>query len=221
MLWQAEFVYSGVAFKNECWCDSVLRSTGVNTKAAEAECSMKCSGDTSAICGGTWFASLSRCGDDSWGLHVLSILLPGLAVYIVGGVLYGRRNGTSSGGGPSSALASHPHWMVWREVGNLCIDGLHFSRGRRGGAAVPPSDLRDKLDGQKTRGQKHKSKSKSKRDKPHNQASESTRRQQPPSDPPAAPTPAPVPAPDREWKPTPRASHLSSGARETGVKIQM
>ena len=227
MLWQAEFIYSGVAFKNECWCDSSLRGTGVNTKAAEAECSMVCTGDASTICGGTWFASLSRCGDDdSWGVHVLSVLVPGLVVYILGGVLYGRRNGTSSGGGASSVLASHPHWIVWQEVGNLCIDGLHYSRGGRGGGAAvaPTSDLREKLDGRTTRAHKHKSKSKLKQGKAHHASESVKREQQRPPDPPDPPGPPPAAstsAPNRDWRPTPRASHLSSGARETGVKIQM
>ena len=214
MLWQPEFIYSGVAFKNECWCGSSLQGTDVNTKASDADCSMACAGDASAICGGTWFANLSRCGgDSSWGMPLLSVLLPAFAAYIVGGVLYGRRNSTASGRGVPFALASHPHWAVWHEVANLCTDGLHYSRGGRAGRGrvVPPHDLRESLDGQKSQ---HKSKSKRKKDKAH-QASESVQNQQPPDPQAAAP-----PSLEREWKPAPRASHLSSGARETGVKIQ-
>lgn len=212
MLWQPDFVYSGVAFKTECWCGSSLQGTGVNTKVSDAECSMACAGDASAICGGQWFANLSRCGGDgSWGVPLLSVLLPAFAAYVAGGALYGRRrNSTASGHGASFALASHPHWAVWHEVASLCTDGLHYSRGGRAGR-VPPRDLRESLEGQKS---KHKSKSKPKKGKAHQ--SGAAQAQQPP-DPPAAPPPTL----EREWKPAPRASHLSSGARETGVKIQL
>jgi hypothetical protein len=47
----AGYVYAGVEFGHECWCDNVMRGIGV--LVADGECNMACSGNNSETCGGS------------------------------------------------------------------------------------------------------------------------------------------------------------------------
>lgn len=47
----AGYVFAGVEFGTECWCDNVIRGIGVST--SDSDCNMPCSGNTSETCGGS------------------------------------------------------------------------------------------------------------------------------------------------------------------------
>jgi hypothetical protein len=68
------------------------------------------------------------CGPMLWGWPLIGLATFASAVYVGGGVAWGRRTrGVGGGGGP---LSSHPHYESWRELGSLCTDGMHYARGR-------------------------------------------------------------------------------------------
>jgi hypothetical protein len=47
----AGYVFAGVEFGDECWCDNVIR--GIGTSVSSTDCNMPCSGNTSETCGGS------------------------------------------------------------------------------------------------------------------------------------------------------------------------
>jgi hypothetical protein len=148
LLWSPTFIYSGAAFANECWCDTKQEGPDVNTLAEESDCKTPCVGDKAETCGGTWFGSVSLCESAPWGAPLLSVLLPCLAVYVAGGVAYGRRTGGGGGGGGGGLLEAHPHWALWREGAGLCADGLTFARaggGRDGSSRSSARTAREPL----------------------------------------------------------------------------
>ena len=154
-----------------------------------------------------------------------------LFIFSLLGCLYlsvGFANGTRKGLRGARAI---PNYRLWVEVGGLVRDGVNVSRrrltGRGGGMArgVGRAPLLAPDGGSSRGGSKEKSKlSKSK--------SKSQKQRRPPPPPPgathrdgggsdgavAAPPP-PTTAVAVEWQPTRSSAHLSSGARETGVKL--
>ena len=153
------------------------------------------------------------------GGHFLLLLCGAAAVYVGGGMALGHAQGKRPRDGITQL---HPHAHLWREWRGLIADGLSFSggggAGSRGGAAGKYSQVGDaRPEDGGSRGRSRKKEKKRGRDRKPEKAAASP------------PQPAAEPAleaeltaePAREWKPTARAAHLSSGARETGVKIQM
>jgi len=50
----AGYVYAGVEFGSECWCDSLSRAgRGPGVQVSDPECNMTCSGNASEFCGGS------------------------------------------------------------------------------------------------------------------------------------------------------------------------
>jgi hypothetical protein len=47
----AGYVFAGVEFGKECWCDNVIR--GIGTLTSDSDCNMPCSGNASESCGGS------------------------------------------------------------------------------------------------------------------------------------------------------------------------
>jgi hypothetical protein len=47
----AHYMFAGVEFGDECWCDNVIRGIGVRT--FDSDCNMPCYGNVSEICGGS------------------------------------------------------------------------------------------------------------------------------------------------------------------------
>ena len=163
------------------------------------------------------------------------------AAYLLGGVAIGKRRGTSRAtGGPRIMAATrlHPHYDAMASIAGLAKDGLIFTLARSGvkvdgysplpEAPLPPPpsiepdegpsvDSRtDKESSRKSKGgKKSKDRKSSRRRDNKKEAKEATADLEG-----AVPAAAEVAAPPAQWKPTPR-SHLSSGARETGVKIQL
>ena len=116
--------------------------------------------------------------------------------------------------------------MIVRTGKSLVLDGLSFARGgskgRKGqGGAAQTRGPTGGGDGGREGGDQRKGRES--RRKNSKTAGKKRRSKEGRSEPllPEEPPAAEEPAPPREWKPTARASHLSSGARETGVKIQM
>ena len=114
--------------------------------------------------------------------------------------------------------------MIVRTGKSLVLDGLSFARGgskgRKGqGGAVKSRSPRDGGDGGRESGEERKGRESGR--KGSKAAGKKKRGREGGSEPLLPPQAPEEPAPQREWKPTARASHLSSGARETGVKIQM
>eukprot|EP01043_Picozoa_sp_COSAG02_P041034 COSAG02_NODE_3370_length_6858_cov_15.489865_5_plen_410_part_00 len=72
------------------------------------------SGSYDAECGGMWGRSV--------------VIVAGLAsaLYVVGGIVYGRR--TTGSNGP--LLEAHPHFVQWQELHALTMDGVAYSRAR-------------------------------------------------------------------------------------------
>ena len=46
------YVYAGVEYSAECWCDNELRNGGGPAPDGEAQCTMPCNGDPEQMCGG-------------------------------------------------------------------------------------------------------------------------------------------------------------------------
>lgn len=67
----------------------------------------------------------AECGG-MWGLTVVIAAGLGAAVYVVGGIAYGRR--TKGSNGPP--LEVHPHFVQWQELYALIMDGVAYSRAR-------------------------------------------------------------------------------------------
>lgn len=74
--------------------------------------------------------------DDIAAWTFLGLVVVGVAMYLVGGVMFGRaamkRGGSNAG---AQLLMAHPHYMRWTELRGLCVDGLRFARGRCRGSA--------------------------------------------------------------------------------------
>ena len=71
-----------------------------------------------------------------WADALTLLLLLGGVAYVVGGVAYGRRHGSSAAG-----LGAHPHRARWSALAGLCRDGVTFSRRVvRGGGFQPLGD---------------------------------------------------------------------------------
>ena len=51
------------------------------------------------------------------------------AIYIIGGVAMGYSIGRRGGGG-GGVLSAHPHFPLWKEIPNLCGEGVTYSRAR-------------------------------------------------------------------------------------------
>lgn len=47
----AGYVFAGLEFGDECWCDNAIRGTGI--PVPDADCNMACSGNNSETCGGS------------------------------------------------------------------------------------------------------------------------------------------------------------------------
>ena len=150
-----------------------------------------------------------------WGLILLLGFAAGLIVYSVGGVGYAYHVH-----GKPATIGSHPHVERWADARALIVDGVRFTRmwvssDKEGGSSykqVPssclaPPSVSDLSGGMKV-GKKEK------REKKEKKRSSSKRRSE--AEESVVLPEAPV---EREWKPTPRAN-LSSGARETGVKVR-
>ena len=180
----------------------------------------------------------------TWSGQFLAAFVLAAAMYSVGGALYGqrvlRRDGPLLQAHPHAArwLEGKPHDHCWRlgfilprvpamivRTGkSLVLDGLSFARGgskgRKGqGGAVKSRSPRDGGDGGRESGEERKGRESGR--KGSKAAGKKKRGREGRSEPLLPAEPSEEPAPQREWKPTARASHLSSGARETGVKIQM
>ena len=65
--------------------------------------------------------------ESGWGATLLLVLTVASCAYLVGGV--GHAANTE---GKPLRLSSHPHLALWAEVHGLVVDGVEFSRGRRG-----------------------------------------------------------------------------------------
>jgi len=142
LAWSPDFIYAGMTYGQECWCDVALNvgpTENVCRRDVPAYCKNACKGDPKQNCGGFWNVNVYRIRPDvalaveegSWTLVVL--LLVGGGAYVVGGVALGaRRKGKPS-------VKSHPHFDRWLELHSLCQDGISYSRARLGvgGAAVP------------------------------------------------------------------------------------
>ena len=172
---------------------------------------------------------LAACGHDeglSLGLVFVLVFLLASAVYVGGGLAYGRR--TRGGGG----LASHPHFQRWSFFAGLVMDGVGVVRGCKDGgggvrtrsAATTASASRDDPRNQLAVSvSSHKSgKSGKKQSKKGGGNSKKTKKAhaEPLLQPATGTLAAQVPPPTREWQPT-RTGHLAAGARETGVKVQL
>ena len=124
--------------------------------------------------------------------------------------------GSRSGGG-RRVLAAHPHHPHWLAMRSLCEDGVALVKGARGGSY---SQINREKNGEVRRKTQRSGGTKKKRRR------DPERRAPGEGDPPVGDQPATQqsslsqgssPSPRR---PTPSAM-LSSGARETGVKVQM
>jgi hypothetical protein len=86
--------------------------------------------------------------DNAGSLFFVLLLFAGF-VYVVGGVVYGRKTGRSQqreAGRLRQIVSPHPHYRRWAELQSLVTDGVHFTRARlsggshcRGGYASVPS----------------------------------------------------------------------------------
>jgi hypothetical protein len=66
-----------------------------------------------------------------WGWEFLLMFSLCGVVYVAGGLVLSRRTRGQLGGG-GGALASHPHYHLWRELHSLCTDGAALMRGSGG-----------------------------------------------------------------------------------------
>jgi hypothetical protein len=60
-----------------------------------------------------------------WGNAFLLVAMGAAAVYLIAGMVYGRKSGREGSG-----LRSHPHWEAWGEVRSLCLDGIALVQAR-------------------------------------------------------------------------------------------
>lgn len=164
-------------------------------------------------------AQLDACGHEegaSFGTLFAVVIFLVSALYVGGGLAYGIRSGHGGSG-----VRAHPHYTRWEAIAGLVSDGAAYAKARAeeapgGGAYVPLSSAGGERGSSRERPEKtERRESSGSRKKEKIQKKEKREK--------SAPAPAPAPAVSVEpvWKPTPRAAHLSSGARETGVKIQM
>ena len=123
--------------------------------------------------------------------------------------------GSRSGGG-RRVLAAHPHHPHWLAMRSLCEDGVALVKGAKGGSY---SQINREKNGEvRRKTQRSGGTRKKRRRDPERRApgeggpvGDKVTAQQ------SSPSQGPSPSPRR---PTPSAM-LSSGARETGVKVQM
>ena len=185
---------------------------------------------------GCFEAGVCRQITGGWGLIVLLGLVGGLIVYGVGGVGYAYLVH-----GKHATVGSHPHVELWEDVRALIVDGVRFSRiwmssdktskecgsgsYKKVSSSPPPSpgvsprhsDVNLKGGTKSSRKKEKKEKKKEKKEKNKEKRSTSKQREDAMAHSGTLLVPdAPV---EKEWKPTPRAN-LSTGARETGVKVQ-
>lgn len=94
LAWSPSFVYAGVNFGTECYCDTALDTS--QCRATAEDCSKPCPGDASQRCGGLWRVNVYQIRPDislevdetSWVFIVL--LCAAALAYVLGGVLSGR-----------------------------------------------------------------------------------------------------------------------------------
>ena len=69
----------------------------------------------------------AECGtpQSTWGAVFVASLAACLLLYIVCGVVVGRASGRRG-------LQAHPHYIAWRTVHGLCLDGVEFTRSQFG-----------------------------------------------------------------------------------------
>ena len=86
---------------------------------------------------------LTICGSN-WGSSFLAVTAMAAAIYIIGGVAMGYSIGRRGGGG-GGVLSAHPHFPMWKEIPNLCGEGVTYSRARlmrEPGGSLEPSFVR-------------------------------------------------------------------------------
>ena len=123
--------------------------------------------------------------------------------------------GSRSGGG-RRVLAAHPHHPHWLAMRSLCEDGVALVKGAKGGSysqinREKNGEVRRKT--QRSGGTRKKRRRDPERRAPGEGAPVGDKVTAQQSSPSQGPSPSPM-------RPTPSAM-LSSGARETGVKVQM
>jgi hypothetical protein len=180
--------------------------------------------------------------ESAWGWAVAAALLGGGLLYVGGGIVWGRRY-LGRGGG----LNAHPHRHRWAELHGLVLDGMGWAQWRllgrrgRGGAgqyvpltkgaaarevncggrsASPRSSVKVKGESPGAKKKRRKGKAGKKLSRSRSEATEDSGGEGGswPSPAPLATHAAAAAPAGREWRPT-RSMHLSSGARETGVKV--
>eukprot|EP01052_Picozoa_sp_SAG31_P010528 SAG31_NODE_579_length_13948_cov_5.599105_5_plen_325_part_00 len=207
-------------------CDRMIRAEGHHESGY-----LYCENDPTALSQ----RKLDECGHDdpsldggSSSIAFVSILLTAATVYVGFGVLLGYRTGrVEIGSGRGNFLGAHPHYKRWMEIVSLVHDGIAFARNgdvrSRRESRVPraTNNMHDELTprahhstASKNNGKKGRMKDgKSKKGKASDKEKANKAEQI------DGPTQQIVIAPNvREWQPT-RSVLLSSGARETGVKV--
>ena len=176
---------------------------------------------------GCFEAGICRKVTGVWGLVLLLGFAAGLIVYSVGGVGYAYHVH-----GKPAAISSHPHWEQWADARALIVDGVRFTRmwmssDKDGGSSynqVPSSrvaapSVSDVSGGKKDKKEKRAKKEKREKEKREKEKTRSTSKRRNGAEESAVLVVLPEAPVEREWKPAPRAN-LSSGARETGVKVR-
>jgi hypothetical protein len=181
----------------------------------------------------TCWALQSGAGDhedglaDGLGWSATALMLVGLLMYVGGGVGWGHLAGRGRG------LEAHPHRKRWAALHGLVIDGVVWTRSKvLGGSRSAPLHSAPLLASSSSRAErstssearkgkrKHKKKAAQKSPKGTSRAGAlADGDEMAPAAMATKPASSTI-APPREWKPT-RSVLLSSGARETGVKVEM
>jgi hypothetical protein len=171
-----------------------------------------------------------------WIFTILLMVFAGL--YVGGGIAYGQRSGRGQG------FAAHPHRHRWVELHGLIRDGLGWTRwklldGRtkttqytpirgvvkghknsspRSAKSASPGSVKSDSPRSKNKARKEKNEKKEKKSSKSRSGAVGGSGGQIASSPPSTQASRSTSAVEREWQPT-RSTHLSSGARETGVKV--
>ena len=223
------------------WCDTKYVCTPWDTtpcggsfgSTTTAECTRCEAGYSGGDCSVENFAS-------SAGGSMLLALFGVAAAYLVGGTAYNMHKNGLRG------AAALPHRAQWRQLAALVTDGFHFTKSRSGirpsssinsrsGSASPTSKSKGKSKSSSSSGGSSPASNKggSPRSEKIGKQKKSSKRsgQQAGGDDgdsmgasllstSTADTAAEAAPPEKEWSPT-RTGHISVGARETGVKVQM
>jgi hypothetical protein len=112
LAWDPRFVYAGVNYGWECWCDTVLDTS--QCRATAEDCSKPCPGDPSQSCGGLWRVNVYQIRPDlaleidhtSWVF--VGVLCCAAVAYLVGGMMAGRRRGGAHRASSRGLGASRP-----------------------------------------------------------------------------------------------------------------